>query len=179
MKYFNKIDGERVYLSPINPEDYKIYTKWINDPDVSRNIGSNHQNFSLTKEKEFLEIICKNDTNFAIIAKDSGLLIGNIGTHTIHEVNRNCEIGIFIGDSEYRGKGYGSEALSIFMDHMFNQINMNSISLLAFEYNKRAIKCYEKLGFKLVGKMRQNKYLDGEYHDTLIMDILKSEFNKK
>ena len=176
MKYFKKIDGERLYLSPVNPDDFEIYTKWIHDPEVSNNIGSNDQNFSLIKERELLEEFAKDNTIFSIISKENDNIIGNISLFQIHNTNRHCEIGIFIGDPNYRNNGYGHEALRLLLDHGFNQLNMNSIMLRVFEYNVRAVKCYEKVGFKHAGRIRQNKYLNGEYHDTLIMDILKSEF---
>ena len=176
MKHFNRINGNRIYLSPINPDDYEIYTKWLCDPEVNQNIGSAHITYSLGKEKELLETLANGDTNFSIIAKDTNKVIGSTNLFDINEVSRHCEVGIFIGDPDYRNNGYGYETLKVLMNFGFNQLNMNAIMLKVFSYNKRAIKCYEKVGFKHTGTIRQRTYLNGEYHDTLIMDILKSEF---
>lgn len=176
MKYFNKIDGDRIFFSPINPNDYEIYTKWVNDPEVSDNLGINTQNYTFGKEKDLLESLSKDNNAFAIIEKETQSVIGNISLFSINNAARHCEVGIFIGNKKYRSNGFGAEALKLILNYGFNQLNLKSVNLRVFSYNTAAIKCYEKVGFKHAGRIRQTRFYNGDYHDEVIMDLLKSEF---
>lgn len=62
--------------------------------------------------------------------------------------NRIGTVGIFIGDENNRSNGYGTEALKLLLDYGFNYLNLNNIMLAVKSFNERAIKCYEKVGFK-------------------------------
>ena len=53
---------------------------------------------------------------------------------------------------------------------------LNRVELETFDFNKRAQKCYLKVGFKEVGRRRKARFIDGKYHDDIIMDILKDEW---
>jgi len=64
MRYFSKIPGRNIYLSPINPEDAEIYTKWINDLPTAINLGHASQIFTLESEREMLETLAKGRTEF-------------------------------------------------------------------------------------------------------------------
>jgi len=63
------------------------------------------------------------------------------------------------------------------LDFAFNILNLNNISLHVLDFNKRAIRCYEKCGFKLAGRIRKGYFAVGDYHDELIYDILAEEFH--
>ncbi|MGB4722593.1 MAG: GNAT family protein, partial [Defluviitoga tunisiensis] len=79
-------------------------------------------------------------------------------------------------DKEYLSKGYGTEAMELLLDYGFNALNLQNIMLEVFDYNKRAIKAYEKVGFKVIGKRRQAKFFNNKRYDIIFMDILKDEF---
>jgi len=55
MTYFSKLSGDSIYLSPMNPNDYELYTRWINDLTTSIPLGNASTNFSILNEKEFVE----------------------------------------------------------------------------------------------------------------------------
>jgi RimJ/RimL family protein N-acetyltransferase len=174
--YYKKMIGKRIYLSPIDPEDYKLYTEWINDMEVGLGITFSRMLMSEATEKEALERISKNGYNFAVIDNETNLTIGNVGFPAIDQVNRKGTVGIFIGDKKYWNNGYGGEALSLLMDFGFNILNLHSINLVVFGFNKPAIRCYEKIGFKEAGRLREAKIMAGEKYDEIYMDILASEF---
>ena len=178
MKYFKKMVGERVYLSPIDPDDAEVYAKWINDLEVSIYLTSAPNVYSLSKEKEILEQISKEGYNFAIIDSEKVKVIGNCGLMNVDNVNRKAELGIFIGEKDYWGKGYGTEAIELLLDFSFNILNLNSIMLIVRAFNKRAIRCYEKCGFKLIGKRREAAIIGPQKYDEYYMDILAGEFMK-
>ncbi len=178
MKYFKKLVGERVNLSPLNAEDTEIYVKWLNDFNVTDGLGYSSRITSLDGEKEWLKHN-SDQYQFAIIRLEDDLLIGNCGIQRMDQIRQCAEVGLFIGDEENRNKGYGEEVLNLLLDYGFNYLNLNNIMLKVFSFNERAIKCYKKVGFREIGRRRQSYYLKGKFYDDVYMDILKSERQKK
>ncbi|GHV17055.1 N-acetyltransferase [Clostridia bacterium] len=176
MKYFKKISGERIYLSPVNLEDIEQYTQWINDPEISDRLGTSAAMYSLESERKILESMAKEGYNFAIILKDSDRLLGNCSLFDINNLRRTAVCGLFIGDKSERGKGYGSEALRLLLGYGFGTLNLNNVMLNVFEFNKNALACYEKVGFKKIGERRQAYFVHGCYYNDIYMDILAEDF---
>lgn len=176
MRYFKKIEGQRLYLSPINTDDAEIYTKWLNDPAVSVTLGNYNRVLSLHGERKFLETMATEGYNFAIVRSCDDVLMGNTSLIDINHVSRKATIGIFIGDAENRGKGYGAEALRLLVNYGFKTLNLHNIMLQVFSDNTGAINCYKKVGFKEFGRRREACYKNGQYVDDVYMDILETEF---
>lgn len=112
---------------------------------------------------------------FAIETKE-GEYLGGLGFMKIDWKNRNLEFGIVIGKKEHWDKGYGTDATVVALDWAFNRLNMHKVYLRVFDYNKAAIRCYEKCGFKKDGVLREGFYFENRYHDVILMGILKHEF---
>jgi RimJ/RimL family protein N-acetyltransferase len=179
MRYFKKIVGDRVYLSPVNPDDAERYTGWVNDLETAVNLTIAPQIISLDKEREVLEEMAKGGYNFAIVRREDDALLGNCGLLTVDQVQRTAELGIFIGEKVERGKGYGSEALELLLDYAFNLLNLHSIYLRVRSFNEAAIKSYEKVGFEVIGRRRECVRIGGSYYDEIYMDILEQDFEGK
>ena len=175
MKYFKKIKGERLYLSPMNPDDLMIYTKWMNDEDVVKNLGSYSQNMSIPAEKEALEELTKSGHHYAMVLNDGDELLGNISLFKINTVYRSAELGIFIGDKKHRGMGYGTEAIKLLVNYGFKTLNLKNIMLTLDSENIGGYKCYLKSGFSEFGRRHECRYIDGSYHDTIYMEIINRE----
>ena len=176
MKYFKKLVGERIYLSPRNEEDVEIFTEWLNDFGITDYIGRSSNIVTLQEEKMFLEKVDNNNRVFVIIDIETDEIIGTVGLHEINNINRTATLGIFIGNKEYWSKGYGTEAIQLILDFGFNYLNLNNIDLALMEFNERALKCYEKCGFKEIGRKRKCNFINGKYYDSILMDILAEEF---
>lgn len=176
MKYFKKLVGDRIYLSPRNPEDYEIFTKWLNDFETTDYVDMSGQLLSLPAEKEFLESNSSPEATFSIITLEEDRIIGSISLEDINSKNRTATLGIFIGDTEYRSKGYGTEAIRLILEYGFKYKNLHNIKLDLMEFNERAYKCYQKCGFKEYGRRRNCKFINGKYYDQISMDILENEF---
>lgn len=179
MKYFKKVVGDRIYLSPRNAEDIEIFTQWLNDFDTTDYLGRSGNIVTLEGEKEYLENNSnRNDAvTFVIVTLDGDKMIGTVSLEKIDSINRTAVLGIFIGDKDYRNNGYGTEAIKLILEYGFNYLNLHSVKLDVMAFNERAQKCYQKCGFKEYGRRRQCKYVDGKYYDTVEMDILKEEFS--
>lgn len=162
MKYFKKIEGEKVYLSPMNLEDIEKYVKWMNDFSTTDGLGSSSKVTTFESERAWLiNNMDKKEQQFAIVLKETDKLIGNCGFCDINHLHQKGEVGLFIGEDENRSKGYGTEALSLLVEYGFNYLNLKNIMLKVFSFNKRAIKSYEKIGFKVFGKRTEDYYLNG------------------
>jgi len=177
MPYFEKIAGPRLFLSPINPEDYELYTKWMNDPGVTLNLGNHSQLFSLPREREFVEKMALDGRHqFAIVLREGERLIGGIGFNDLDQCNGRATLGIFIGEDCDRGKGYGAEAIRLLLGYGFNTLRLHNINLFVHSDNPRAVACYQKAGLQECGRRRECCFVNGGYVDSIQMDILDREF---
>lgn len=180
MQYFKKLVGDRIYLSPKGTSDEEVekYTEWMNDFQVTDFTGRSCQITTLLKEKEYLENSAKNieHRSFNIIELNSNKLIGTIGLEHFNWIERSAVLGIFIGDSDFRSNGYGTESINLLLEYGFKYLNLHSIRLDLLSINERAHKCYLKCGFKDTGCSREEIFLNGKYYDKLHMDILECEF---
>ena len=177
MKYFKKIVGDRLYLSPTSAEDVELFTQWLNDFQTTDYIGRSGYITTTLNEQEYLENRSKKDmASFCIVTLEEDKLIGTISLEHIDLINRDAILGIFIGDGNYRNQGYGTEAIKLILDYGFNYLNLHSIKLDVMDFNQRAQKCYQKCGFKECGRQREAYYLNGKYYDIMSMDILKKEY---
>lgn len=180
MNYYKKIKGEKIYLSPINLEDIKKYTNWINDLQISTYLMGTSKVISEAKEEELLKELTKSDNNavFAILTNNDQL-IGNCGLHMIDHKNQKGTLGIFIGDKDYWDHGYGTEAIKLVLSYGFYFLNLYNINLEVYSFNERAISCYKKIGFKEIGRRRKSIILGGKYYDEVYMDVLRDEFDNE
>jgi len=85
-------------------------------------------------------------------------------------------VGIGIGEREYWGKGYGSDAMNLILRFAFETLNLKRVSLTVFEYNERAVHSYEKCGFRPEGRLRQWMQRAGQRYDLIFMGILREEW---
>ena len=176
--YFRKLTGEKCYLSPIDVNDAEKFTEWLNDLEVTEHLRLYPEIISIEKEKEFLGKLSK-EHNYSIIDNETDELIGNCGFVGIDHLNQTAETGIFIGNKKYWDRGYGMEALGLLLDYGFKALNLHNIFLRVYSFNERARKCYEKIGFKIIGKKREALLRGKERHDIIFMDILHNEFYEK
>ena len=180
MKNFKKLVGDRIYLSPrsIDEADIEKFTQWLNDFEVTDYTRRSGAIMSLEGERKYLTDNSNPEATFAIVTLEEDKMIGTVGLEELNYVNRSAVLGIFIGDKEYRSKGYGTEAIRLLLDYGFNYMNLHSIKLNLMSANERAFKCYSKCGFKETGRIRENIFVNGKYYDTITMDILENEFNE-
>ena len=178
MRYFHKIMGERLYLSPVssNDEDAVNYIKWMNDKAVAANFGQYHRVVSSKSDLKWLYEPPDDMQRYAMALRDGDVLIGSISIHNIDHLNRNAFLGIFIGEADYRGKGYGTEAIWLILRYGFKTLNLHNIMLTVHADNYGGIACYKKVGFREVGRLHEWVYKDGQYIDKIYMGILSREF---
>ena len=176
--YFKKMIGQKCYLSPIDLNDVEKFTEWLNDSEVTKNLIMFPNMINIENEKEFLSKLSRGHT-YSIIDITTDELIGNCGYDNIDHLNQTASIGIFIGNKKYWNKSYGTEALILLLDYGFKALNFHSIFLNVYSFNERAMRCYEKVGFKIIGRKRESLLRGKERYDIILMDILHNEFYEK
>ena len=113
---------------------------------------------------------------FSIHTLEDDRLIGEVELDGIDWLNGDAYVGIGIGESDFWGKGYGTEAMQLVLRYAFQELNLHRLTLNVFEYNPRAIRSYEKAGFVYEGRVRKFLRRDGQEWDMVHMGILRQEW---
>lgn len=134
--------------------------------------------FTFKDEKTFVDSqsAFKNEYNFAVETLQDKEYIGGCGINNLDFNNSVCTVGIFLG-KPFWNQGYGTDAMKTLIHFIFNQIPVNKIKLQVFSFNERAIKSYEKCGFKKEAVLKEELFRNGEYHDDIIMSIFRRDYN--
>lgn len=178
MPHYQKLLGTRCYLSPCSPEDAALWAQWDNDLGITIPLGDEaYLPAGLDVTYESITTIVKQRQHiFSILDLATGTVIGRALFFDIDHVNQGAMVGLVIGDRAYWGKGYGFEAMQLLLDYGFNLLNLHNIMLGVFAFNQRALRLYQKLGFREIGRRRQARMIAGQRHDVIFMDLLATEF---
>jgi RimJ/RimL family protein N-acetyltransferase len=171
--------GRRIAFRSLEIEDLETCRAWLNDPEIHRFL-SRHRPLGRIEEREWLEGLHRraDDVVFGIVRLEDRRLIGNAGLHRFALPNRSAELGIAIGDRESLGRGYGSEAVRLLLDYAFGTLGLHRVGLRVYADNARAIRCYEKCGFRREGVQREVGWREGGWRDDLLYAILESEWRE-
>jgi RimJ/RimL family protein N-acetyltransferase len=102
-----------------------------------------------------------------------GKHIGNCTCYDINEGKGETQLGIMIGDRNYWDRGYGTDAVSTMVNHIFLNTNLKRIYLKTLEWNRRAQKCFQNCGFTPCGKLNRNG------HDFVVMELRREQWAKQ
>jgi len=177
----NLFKGKLVRLAAIDAEELgKSISKWSCDSEYTRLLDSDPPHlFSTKATKEWLEKELEEEADtywFMIRALEDDRLLGDIGLSVTSWGSRDAFVGIGIGEREFWGMGYGSDAMKLILHYAFTELNLRRVSLNVFEFNERAIRSYEKAGFHLEGRERQIIQREGRRWDMIDMGILREEW---
>ena len=173
--------GKKTMLRSYEKKDITLVNKWFSDLDIKYLLSPgqispmNSQSGEQFVEKCINNKDRDNSQTFAI-ESDKGIYIGGCGYFKVNPRNSTCYIHIAIGDPDYQNKGYGTDALKTLCNYLFNEVNIRKIQLEVLAYNMRAIRCYEKLGFKHEGRRCEQIYRNGKYYDECLLALFKKEF---
>ncbi len=172
--------GPAIYLRPLEKDDAPVVAPWFNDAEVLRFMGTIRPT-SVAAEEAFIAGLNVNpmEPTFGIVVRETDRLIGVTGLSRTDVRHRHAMFGIGIGDKSAWGKGYGTEATRLVVGCAFETLNLNRVWLLVYEYNTRGARAYEKAGFRVEGRLRQDCFREGRYWDTIYMAILREEWRKE
>lgn len=174
--------GGLVRLSAFDAEEMgKAYATWNRDSEFKRLLDTSARLHSEKSTVDFFKKMIEEakpeNHYFSIRALDDNRLLGDVGLDVVSGwMGRNAFVGIGIGNRTDWGKGYGTDAMKLALRFAFTEINLERVTLNVFEYNPRAIRSYEKAGFKHEGRMRGGLLKDGKRWDMLYMGVLREEW---
>jgi len=174
--------GKLVRLSAFDAEEMsKAFPRWYQNSEYVRLLNSSARPMQSSKaalkwmEKEAEEMSLEN-YNFSIRTLAEEKLIGEIGLEVVNWPGRDAFVGLGIGETDYWSKGYGTDVMNVLLRFAFTEVNLRRVTLTVFEYNPRAIRSYEKAGFRHEGRLRRLLNREGRRWDELFMGILRDEW---
>ncbi|MCC7450706.1 MAG: GNAT family N-acetyltransferase [Anaerolineae bacterium] len=177
----NLFTGKLVRLCAPHPDDKDALARWSQDSEFGRLLDSDPArprppDFYVEDDKDKQRREARR-FEFRVRTLGDDKLIG-FTELSIDWSNQVGWLGIGIGDRDYWGKGYGSDALRLTVNYAFRELNVYRVSLGVFSYNTRAIRAYEKAGFTREGVLRCTLYRDGQRYDEYVMGILRPEWEQ-
>jgi len=171
-----EIRGKRIILREQREEDVPFYTYWFNQPQVMFQCGFEKP----TTEEEMKTCITVNhkskDSVWFTITDLDGNLIGETGLLRMFPAWHQTDLTIIIPHEAHQGKGYGTEAIRLLMDYAFGDLGFHRLAIGVVGFNTDALRFYKKNGFKKEGIQEDGYYYHYEYHNFIMMRILKEEF---
>jgi RimJ/RimL family protein N-acetyltransferase len=171
--------GERVWLRPLEAGDLPAYAAGINDTEVGALAGYRWP-ISLEQATAWHARTLEQSRSgeghfFAVCELGDDRFIGTTWLKDVHQLDGNAELAIYM-DRDHIGTGWGTDAQRVLLAFGFGTLGLERISLTVSATNARAIRSYEKVGFQREGIMRRSFRVGGRMQDTLLMAILRDEW---
>ena len=171
----------RVYLRAFEPDDYKTTITWRRDDQIWSQLGGTKYFVSEAYEKDWIMNAIKDGKSIrlAVCLKENNLHIGNVYITDINTISRNGTSHVLIGNHDYWGKGYGTEAYKLLLNYAFNERGLHRIQAHVLESNIGSIKMHEKVGYHREGMLRESVFKNGRFQNQIVFSILEDEYRNK
>lgn len=175
------IFSERLELRPLDTSSVDTVITWLRDPAVNRFMLSGHEPIERADELCWYQQMLASETELVlqIHRREDGRHVGNIGLHHIDTKHRGAELGIMIGETAEWGRGYGRESMIALLGYAFGELGLHRVVLRCHPGNDRGVAAYRAVGFTEVGHERQAVFIEGEWQDHLVFDMLEDEFRAR
>ena len=176
------IESSRLYLKRTDVSDVsEKYISWLNDTRINRFLELRFEKHTLSTTLKHIKSVSSQESiaMFSMYALPQKIHIGNIKLGDIRPQHGTAEIGILIGDSNYLGRGYGTESIGLVSHLAFNKLGLRRLMAGCYENNLGSIKAFEKNGFVREGLLRSHAYYNGTYVNVIRLGLLKSEWTQK
>ncbi len=168
--------GQKTILRPLMKSDMPTVVRWINDPDIREFIN---MPFSKTEaeEDEWFRALGRDDKNVTLAIETlEKVFIGVMGIHEINWIDRVATTGAFIGEKEYWGKGFGTDAKMILLEYAFHTLNLRKLCSRVVEYNRRSLAYSDKCGYRPDGVRKEHLFRKGRYWDQVELAIFEEDW---
>ncbi len=166
-------------MRALEPDDYRTSIKWRKDSEIWKMLGGTQYFVSEAYEKKWVEdaIFNSKDIKLAVCLKENDLYIGNVYATDINMINRSCHTHVLIGNKDYWGRGYATEAYGMLAKYLFDERGLNRLQALVLEDNAASLKMHQKVGFKIEGVLRESVFKCGKFCNQIVMSLLAGEIN--
>ncbi len=178
------LSGQLVRLAAANSDtDAEPMARWSRNAEYLRMLDSDPAAPQSAKQvkgniAEWMEHERADSFGFMIRTLADDRLIGFVGLGGINWNNGDGFVGIGIGEADCWGQGYGTDAMRVLLRFAFDELNLHRVSLSVYAYNPRAIRSYEKAGYKIEGHARQVVNRDGARSDEVFMGVLREDWER-
>ena len=163
-----------ITLAPFDKEDLELVRAWVNDPDLARDINRVLPVTTLEHEKWYANLVTRTDAVIFAIRHESKT-IGLCGLTAIDTRSRHAQFWGFIGEPGRRGQRLGRRAFSLLLQFGFDQLNLHRIHIYVAAFNAASLRACAACGFQEEGRLRDHIYINGAYHDAILMAVLRDE----
>ncbi len=156
------------------------YVRWLNDADVNRYLESR---FLVQSIDSCLRYVAEMEADqfshlFGMFDRDSDVHIGNIKIGYISSIHRRGEIGLFIGEKSYWGRGLATEAVRAFTRWCFDALGLEKVEAGCYDENLASVRAFLNAGYAVEGYQRKS-FVSGERRvGSFRLGILRSEAEK-
>ena len=174
------LEGGLVVLRRHVPENLAAFRRWYADPEIARLARYQESPMRPEEIERFFaaRVVGPDALAMAIHERGTDRLIGTCAFSQMDGDNGSALYHITIGEKDAWGKGFGTEATRLMLDHAFGSLGLHRVALFVFEFNERAIRSYERCGFVLEGRSRESIWRDGRWWDELAMSVLESDWRR-
>jgi diamine N-acetyltransferase len=171
------LQSQRIYLRPLEQSDAPLLLEWLNDVEI-REITGETLPTSAAGLEAYLQRLEGDPRRvwFGIVERETGQLIGETGLLRMFPAWRTTDLSIILGDRSAWGKGYGTEVMLMMLEYAFGALNFHRVAVGVVGRNTRALRFYEKIGFRQEGIQRDGYFANHAYQDFIMMSILEDEF---
>lgn len=175
-----KIRGDRVSLRPITKSDARLLLNWRNSRHVAINSLSRHKITYAEHIKWFSKLLKdKASIGYIITINSDNKPIGRVGLRNIDLTHKMAELEKMIGEKEFQGLGFATEASKLLLTYAFAKLGLRRIYAKILPYNLANIKVNKKLGFRIEGILRKHAFIKNKHFDIVLMGLLKEDFVKR
>lgn len=172
--------GRRVALRTIECEDVDFLQRGYANPEIRYPIGNPIRNREAVEPPDSEEpgdsfLVCQDNEDAGPGSSDDGD-VRRLGTVTVDDVDyRRPELAYWLAP-EVHGQGYGSEAVSLAIDHVFRSYDHPAVGAQAYAFNDASRGLLSSLGFEEEGRIRKDRFIDGRYVDTVLYGLLREDW---
>ena len=170
--------GTNVVLRRHVPANIRAFQRWYADPEVVRLTRYQDGPMRPDEIERFFaaRALGVESLAMAIHLADDDRLIGTCALSQLDSDNGSALFHITIGEKDVWGRGYGTQATRLMIDHAFTGLGLHRIALTVFSFNERAIRSYRSCGFVVEGRAREAIWREGRWWDEIAMSMLDSDW---
>jgi RimJ/RimL family protein N-acetyltransferase len=172
------LTGEQIVLRRHVPANLRAFQRWYADPEVVRLTRYQDSPMRPDEIERFFaaRALGADSLAMAIHVRATDLLVGTCALSQLDADNGSALFHITIGEKEAWGRGFGTEAARLMIDHAFGGLGLHRVGLTVFSFNERAIRSYRSVGFVVEGRAREAIWREGRWWDEIAMSILASDW---
>ena len=175
------LTGSLVVLRRHVPENVGAFLRWYADPEIARLARYQATPMRPEEIERFFaaRVVGPEALAMAVHERATDRLVGTCAFSQLDGENGSALYHITIGESDAWGRGLGTEATQLMLDHAFGTLGLHRVALFVFEFNERAIRAYRRCGFVVEGRSRESIWRDGRWWDEMAMSVLESDWRTR